>query len=122
MDKHIRNVFNFESNVHNVTTLDIFKVFRNIDAFTAVLQDYASQHKLTDIEQYYFDVETDPRRKFLYQIILITKPIFDNLHCERRLLPEITDHIIDLYETMDSKSSRFFNKGLLDKFISNLDF
>ncbi|CAF3798067.1 unnamed protein product [Rotaria magnacalcarata] len=141
MDKHIISVFNLEPNVHNLTALDKFKVFRNIDAFTAALQDYASHHKLTEIEQYYFNIETDPRRKVLYEIsqtyfnnyflliyfilsnpVLITKPIFDNLYRERQLLPEITDHIIDLYESMDSKSSRFFNKVLLDKFISNLDF
>jgi hypothetical protein len=141
MDKHIINVFKLEPNVNDITPLDTFKVFRDFDAFVTVLRDYASQHKLTDIEQFYFDIETDPRRKFVYTIsqsylenyflniyfilsnpVLITKPSFLNLYNEKELLPEITDHIIDLYKTMDSKTSRFFNKILLDKFISNLDF
>lgn len=141
MDKHIINVFNLESNPNHMTPVDTFKLFRNFDAFIAALQDYASKNQLTDVEQFYFDIETDPRRKFFYRLsqtywsnyflsihfilsnpILITKPTFTNLYNEKYLLSQMTDHIIDLYETMDSQSSRFFNKILLDKFISNLNF
>ncbi|CAF4781698.1 unnamed protein product [Rotaria sp. Silwood1] len=141
MDKHIIKLFNLEPNVNNITPLDLFKAYRNFDAYIAALQEYASQHELTEVEKFYFDFETDPRRKFFYEInqtyfqnyflliyfilsnpVLITKPTFANLYREKHLLSEITDHIIDLYKTMDSKSSRFFNKVLLDKFISNLDF
>ncbi|CAF2528008.1 unnamed protein product [Rotaria sp. Silwood2] len=141
MDKYIINLFNLESDVNNITPLDIFKTYRNLDAYNKALQDYASQHQLTEVEQFFFNMETDPRRKFFYRIsqtyfhnyflsiyfilsnpVLITKPTFDNLYREKHLLPEITDHIIDLYKTMDPESSRFFNKVLLDKFISNFDF
>lgn len=141
MDKHLIKVFNLEPNANHNTPIDQFKVFRNFDAFIAALKDYASKNKLTELEQYYFDIETDPRRKFFYGIsqtyfnnyflliyfilsnpVLITKPSFDSLYRDRHLLPEITDHIIDLYEKMDSKTSRFFNKVLLEKFINNLEF
>jgi hypothetical protein len=141
MDKYIINAFNLEPNVNNITPIDKFKLLRDFDAFIAALKDYESQHKLTEIEQYYFNMETDPRRKFFHRIsetyfdnyfleiyfilsnpILITTPTFTNLYKERHLLPEIADYIINQYKTLDSKSSRFFNKILLDKFIFNLDF
>ena len=68
MDKHLINVFNLESNANDITPIDKFKLFHNFDAFVATLQDYASKHKLTDVEQAFFDIETDPRRKFLYRL------------------------------------------------------
>lgn len=120
MDKHLVNVFNLESNVNNITPIDKFKIFRDFDCFISVLKDYASQHELTEVEQFYFNIETDPRRKFFYQIsqsyyynyfieiyfilsntILINQATFTNLYKEKDLLPEITNHTIDLYKTMD---------------------
>jgi hypothetical protein len=141
MDTYLVSQFDLESNVNHMTPLDPFKVFRQFDKFVAALRDYASGHTLTDLEQFYFDLETDPRRRFLYGIsqthmdnyflsiyfvlsnpVLITKPTFDNLYRDRHLLPEVADHIIDLFKAMDPQASRFFNKFLLEKFIRNLDF
>jgi hypothetical protein len=141
MDQHLINVFHLESNSNDITPLDTFKLFRNFDAYLTTLHDYASQNQLTELEEYYYRIETDPRRRFLYNIsqtyfdnyflsiyfilsnsLLISTPTFNNLYREKELLSSITDHIIHLYQTLDSKSARFFNKHLLDKFISNLDF
>ncbi|CAF3690342.1 unnamed protein product [Adineta steineri] len=141
MDKYLIEVFNLEPNVNHITPLDEFKLHRNFDAFTAALKEYALKNKLTDVEQFYFNIETDFRRKPIYQIsqthfdnyfltihmilsnpVLINTPTFTNLYREKHLLSEITDHIINLYDTLDSKLSRFFNKTLLEKFILNLDF
>jgi hypothetical protein len=141
MDNHLIQVFNLEPNSNYITPLDKFKLFRNFDAYLTALHDYASQHKLTELEEFYYKIETDPRRRFAYGIsqtyfdnyflaiyfilsnsVLITTPTFKNLYEERNLLSDITDHIIHLYETLDAKASRFYNKFLLDKFIGNLDF
>jgi len=142
MDEYLINIFHLESNSSHITPLDTFKLFRDFDAYLTALHTYASQHELTELEQYYYNIETDPRRRFFYELsqtyfdnyflliyfilsnsVLITQPTFDNLYRERNLLSDITDHIINLYKTIDSKNaSRFFNKFLLDKFISNLDF
>jgi len=141
MDKHLINIFNLESNSNHITPLDTFKLFRNFDAYLAALHEYASVNKLTELERFYYNIETDPRRRFVYEIsqtyfdnyflsiyfilsnsLLITQPTFDNLYREKHLLSDITDHIIHLYQSLDSKSSRFYNKFLLEKFISNLDF
>lgn len=140
MDKHLVKVFNLEPNVNNITPIDKFKVFRDFDRFINVLKEYASEHKLTEIEEYYYNIEIDPRRKFFYQVsqtyynnyfieiyfilsnaVLINQPSFTNLYKEKELLPEITNHIINIYKTMDSKISRYFNKNLLNRFILNLD-
>ena len=141
MDRYLVEKFQLEPNVNDNTPIDTFKVFRDYDAFLTALHDYASAHQLTDLEQFYFEIETDPRRRFLYGIsqthmdnyflsiyfilsnpVLIKTPTFDNLYRNRDLLSNITDHIIALYQTMDAKASRFFNKFLLEKFISNLTF
>lgn len=141
MDKHLINVFQLEPNPNDITPIDLFKLFRDFDAFVGALKDYASKNELSNVEQFYFDLETDPRRKFFYRIsqtyyqnyflrihfilnnsILITKPTFANLYKEKDLLPQITDHIIDLYQTIDPIAARFFNQKLLEKFVNNLDF
>lgn len=141
MDKHLIEVFHLESNPNHTTPLDQFKLLRNFDAYLTALHEYAANHQLNDIEKYYYEIETDPRRRFVYNIsqtyfdndflliffilsnpVLITTPTFDNLYREKHLLSEITDHIIHLYQTLDEKSARFYNKILLEKFISNLDF
>lgn len=141
MDKHLINIFRLESNSNHTTPLDTFKLLRDFGAYLAALQEYASQNKLTELEEHYYQIETDPRRRFLYNVsqtyfdnyflsiyfilsnpVLITTPTFDNLYREKNLLSDITGHIIHLYQTLDSKSTRFFNKLLLEKFISNLDF
>lgn len=141
MDKFLIKTFDLESNSNHITPFDNFKLFRNFDTYISALNDYASKNQLNDIEEYYYKIETDPRRRFAYQIsqtyfdnyflsiyfilsnsVLITKPTFDNLYREKHLLKDITDHIIDLYQTLDKKSSKFFNKFLLEKFVSNLDF
>jgi hypothetical protein len=141
MDKHLIKVFNLESNSNYITALDLFKLYRNFDAYATTLHDYASKNKLTELEEYYYRFETDPRRRFVYNISqtyfdnyflsiyfilsnpsLISTPNFDSLYREKDLLCDITDHIIHLYRTLDSKSERFFNKKLLEKFIANLDF
>ena len=68
MDKHIIKVFNLESNPNDITPIDTFKLFRNFDAFTEALRAYASEHQLTDVEQFYFEIQTDPRRQFFYRL------------------------------------------------------
>ncbi|UJR07799.1 hypothetical protein I4U23_012081 [Adineta vaga] len=141
MDKYLIQRFDLESNSNHQTPIDTFKLFRDYNAYQTALHDYALKHQLTDLEEYYYQIETDPRRKFLYEIsetyfdnyflsiyfilsnpILITQPTFTNLYQHKHLLPDITDHIIHLYKTIDLKASKFFNKFLLEKFISNLDF
>ncbi|CAF4033870.1 unnamed protein product [Rotaria sp. Silwood1] len=141
MDQYLIQKFGLVSDINDFTPIDEFKVFRNFDAFTDALNEYPSSHELTDLEQYFFKIQTDPRRRFLYRLsqnyfdnyflhihfilpnpVLITKPTFANLYHNRNLLPVITDHIIELYETTDSEAAHFNNKLLLDKFANNLDF
>jgi len=141
MDKHIIKVFDLEANPNDITPIDWFKLFHDFDAFVSTLKDYASKNHLTNVEQFYFDLETDPRRKFFYRLsqtyyhnyflrihfilsnpILLNKPTFANLYKDKHLLPKITDHIIDLYENIDPNAEKFFNKHILDKFVNNLDF
>lgn len=141
MDQHLIRVFNLEPNVNDVTPIDEFKLFRDFEKFVATLREYASQHQLNDLEKFYFEMETDPRRKFLISIgqtyfnnyflsiyfilsnpVLITTKTFENLYRERDLLPAVTDYIIDLYQHMDPEASRFVTKSLLEKFIKGLHF
>ena len=141
MDKHLIRVFNLEPNVNDVTPIDQFKTVRDFDKFLSVVHEYASKNELTDSEKYFFDIQTDPRRKFLEGIsqtyfnnhflsiyfilsnpVLITTKTFENLYRERHLLPAVTDYIIHLYQNLDPEASRFFNKVLLEKFITGLDF
>lgn len=141
MDQYLIKIFHLESNPNHNTPLDQFKLCRDFDGYLTALHHYASENQLTDNEKFFYEVETDPRRRFLYNIsqtyfenyflsiyfilsnpVLITTPTFDNLYREKDLLIEITDHIIHLYRTLDEKSARFYNKLLLDKFIANLDF
>jgi hypothetical protein len=75
MDKHLINVFNLEPNSNYITPLDKFKLFRNFDAYLTALHDYASQHKLTELEEFYYKIETDPRRRFVYEL---SETYFDN--------------------------------------------
>ena len=141
MDQYLIKTFNLEPNPNHLTPLDQFKVFRNFDAYLTALNDYASNNQLTEIEEFYFRIETDPRRRFAYELsqtyfdnyflsiyfilsnsILITERTFTNLFNEKHLLVDITDHIIDLYQNLNEKTSKFYNKFLLEKFITNLQF
>ncbi|CAF1341849.1 unnamed protein product [Adineta ricciae] len=141
MDKYLIEIFDLEANVNDITPIDKFKLYRDFDRFINALKEYASKNELTNIEQFYFDFETDPRREFFHRLeqtyfdnyflsiyfilsnpVLITKPTFANLYRDKHYLPIITDYIINLYQTLDSNTSRFYNKILLEKFISNLDF
>ncbi|CAF1104406.1 unnamed protein product [Adineta ricciae] len=141
MDKFLVERFDLEPNSNDETPIDSFKLLHDFNAYQTALHEYASKHQLTDFEEYYYRIETDPRRKFLYDVsqtyfdnyflsiyfilsnpFLITQPTFHNLYATKHLLPDITDHIIHLYETMNEKASRFSNKFLLEKFIANLEF
>ncbi|CAF1431616.1 unnamed protein product [Adineta steineri] len=141
MDKHLINTFHLEANPNDQTPLDKFKLFRNFDVYLSTLHDYASKHELNELEQYYYKIETDPRRRFFYNVsqtyfdnyflainflltnpYVITTPTFTNLYNEKNLLLDLADHIIELYKTLDDKACKYFNKFLLDKFIANLDF
>ncbi|UJR38341.1 hypothetical protein I4U23_031011 [Adineta vaga] len=141
MDKYLIKTFDLVPNVNHITAIDKFKLYHDFNRFLTVLKEYASEHELTNIERFYYEFETDPRREFFYRLsqtyfgnyflsihfilsnsTIIKTPTFTNLYRDKHYLSQITDHIINLYETLDSKSSRFFNKILLEKFISNLDF
>ena len=139
MDRYLVEKFHLEPNVNDITPIDTFKVFRDYDACLAAFNDYASTHQLTDLQRFYFDIETDPCRRFLYGIsqthmdnyflsiyfilsnpVSIKTPTLDNLYRNRDLLPNITDHIIDLFKKMDGQACRFFNKFLFEKFITSI--
>lgn len=141
MDKHLIKVFDLEPNVNDITPIDCFKLLRDFEKFISTLHEYAAKNQLNDIEKYYFDLETDPRRKFLESIsetyfnnhflqvyfvlsnpVLIKTKTFDNLYRDRDLLPAVADKIINQYKTMDAEASRFFTKSLFDKFIKGLNF
>jgi len=108
MDKYLIDVFKLEPDSNHITPLDKFKLLRNFDAYLAALHEYASKNKLNQLEEFYYNIETDPRRRFQYGLSqtyydnyflsiyfilsnsqLITKPTFNNLYREKNFLPDI---------------------------------
>lgn len=141
--------FNICSVKSNLTVLDSFKLYRNMELYQSSLNKFEQDHGdvLSPLEKYIVMIETDPLKRFSYILsqnhhanyfeeffLILSNPIlakgrlFDILYDNRAVLNDIAIHIKDIWSAIitekydDIELKTFYNQKMIDMFLNNLVF
>jgi len=140
--------FDIEPERRYITLFDYFKMYRDFDRYNQVMTKFKQgTTDQTKLESYVLKLELDPRRKVMYKLshnhhmnylmdiffiignpILAKSPLFDRIYRHNKLIPDIADHTIQMWNSVLTEKykgvplKKFYNRDLLNMFISTLNF
>jgi hypothetical protein len=143
------NRFNICPIKSNITALDSFRLYVDMDSYQSALKSFEKTHinTMTPLEKYILMMETDPLKRFAYIFsqnhhvnyfisifLILSNPdrakgkIFDILYDNKNMMNDIAVHVKDIWRIIvtekydDVELKTFYNQKMIDMFLDNLVF